>query len=378
MKIRAHRKDLAYAIAWVSAAIPKRPAAAALSGIRLTADGDHLSITAFDYDTSHQARLSCEVVTEGEILVSGRFLAMVVGSFRSGDAVELVADDAGLSINCGRSVYRTRRMDIDHYPDLPAFPDQVGTIDADALAEVVRMVAPPVNEDSPHEQTVGIHLETDDRGLWAVGADGSGRAVHFVVREQDEATDLDVTVPAPTLATAVKGLAGPVQIAATEGMFGLRDGSRTVTMRTYAAKYLHGKWRGLLDKWLADDQMHATCLAGDLADAVKRASGLGTEGRESYVGLTIAPDSITISGDGGEYGEGEDVIEAECEVTAWMGFNAGLLLQALAAVGNGPIRIAFPGAGDLASNKPIVITAVDDDDAWFLVAPRRWKGGRSA
>lgn len=379
MKIRAERKALSDTIAWVAQAVPKRPATPALAGIRLTARDGALTVTAFDYDSGHTATVPVEVIGDGEVLVSGRYLAMVMGGLRGKDA-DLVLDGATLTITSGRSVYRMRPMALEDYPTIPAFTGRVGVIDADALARMVSIVAPPVDDASKHEQTQGVHLESGEYaaadGLWLVGSDGSARSIHVARGPWAQDAPLDATVPAAGLTSAIKGLSGMVEIGFEGGVLSLRDSARSVTLRTFATTYLRGGWRRLLDQTANRGGVIVTTDAAELAGAVKRAAALGDDGRESYVGLVIEADSITIRA-GVDAVDGEDVIEAEMADAegVWFGTNAALLSAALTAIGEGQVALGLANAGEIKGAAVIDLWPLDRDDARFLVMPRTWTGG---
>jgi DNA polymerase-3 subunit beta len=132
MKIRAERSALADALTWVSQAISKKPMNVVLSGVRIVASGEHITLSAFDYDVSHEARVAAEVVGEGECLVSAAFVRSIVASMRAKD-VELVLDGDVLTISSGKAAYTTRTLKIEDYPTLPPSPPTVGTIEAGDL-----------------------------------------------------------------------------------------------------------------------------------------------------------------------------------------------------------------------------------------------------
>ena len=378
MKIRTERKALAETVQWVAQAIPKRPQTTATSGIKMTARDGALTLSAFDYEVGHTATISAEVLADGEVLVSGRYLAMIVAGLRGAD-VELVLDGR-LTIKSGRSTYQMQPLALDDYPALPTFGGRVGVIDADALLRIVSVAAGPVDDDSVHEQTRGIHFETGEHasgdGLWAVGIDGGGRSIHAAVAGWSQDALLAADVPSTALMAAVKGLAGTVEIGQEDGTLTLRDNSHTVTLRTYAEVKGRGNWRRVVDQ--AEDRVSATVTtdAKELRAALGRAAAFGDNGRESYVGLVVEPDSISVRAQAESLG-GEDVLDAESDAdeAAWFGVNAGLLGLALGALGDTRVAIGLAHTGEIAPNLPLFLWPLDRDDARLVVLPRTWMGG---
>ena len=139
MKITAERAPLADAVSWVAQAIPKNSQAPALAGMKLTAAEGSLTLQAFDYDVSHTATigdLDVSVASEGECLVSGKFVREIVASLK-GKAIELVLDNSALTISAGRASYRTRVLNLGDFPHLPKRPAEVGKISGARLAAMV-------------------------------------------------------------------------------------------------------------------------------------------------------------------------------------------------------------------------------------------------
>lgn len=377
MKIRIERKALTEALAWVAQAVPKNAPAPALAGIRLTAADGHLTMSAFDYDRGHTATVPAEIMDDGEVLVSGRYLVMVVAGLRGSD-VELVFD-GHLTVKSGRSTYQLQPMAIGDYPTMPTFGGRVGVIGADALQRIVATAAGPVDDDSPHEQTRGIHLETGEHAnaeqLWAVGIDGGGRSIHAASSDWAQDAGLDADVPSTSLVAAVKGLAGAVEIGHDDGTLSLHDDTHTVTLRTYAAVKGRGNWRRVVDK--AGDSIVATATtsAKELRAALTRAAAFGNDGRESYVGLVIERDAISVRAQADALG-GEDVLDGELDTddAAWCGINAGLLGLALGALGDAQVGIGLATTGEVPSNTPLYLWPLGRDDVQLVVLPRTWMG----
>ena len=69
MKLQVERDHLAEAVAWTARALPARPTAPVLAGMRLHA-GAELTLSTFDYEVSAQARVPVTTDEEGAVLVS--------------------------------------------------------------------------------------------------------------------------------------------------------------------------------------------------------------------------------------------------------------------------------------------------------------------
>lgn len=364
MKIRSDRKALAEALTWVAQAVPRGPSLPALSGIRLSAAGDTLTLSAFDYDVAHQARLSVEVGDEGECLASASFLRAFVGAL-PGKHVELTADDTSLEISSGRSNYRTQTMALADYPNLPEVPATAGVVDGDQLASAVSDAVGPVDDAAPAEGLRGLRLAVNEDGLQVVGLSSS-----MLIRREVDWTgeDLAATVPGKAISAAIKGMAGEVSIGVDESAVGISDAGRTVTIRRLAGEF--ADWTKVL-RPASQDRFGLVVERDELLDALKRAAIVAKEAKdESAVMLVIEEDSIELAAAAGHAG-GREVLEAQSEGRERINFAPNLLLTALAAMEPGPLRLGLGQrrTHDIAAF--MTVRPVDGDNREAVVAPRR-------
>ena len=68
MKFRVERDVLADAVAWAARTLPARPALPVLAGLVLTAEGDALTLSSFDYEVSARVEIPVAVTTSHRAL----------------------------------------------------------------------------------------------------------------------------------------------------------------------------------------------------------------------------------------------------------------------------------------------------------------------
>lgn len=368
MKIRADRKSLAETIGWVAQAIPRNVNTAALAGIRLRAESDRLTLSAFDYAVAHEARVSCEVVSEGECLVPGAFLRTIVGALRGND-VELVLDDGALTVTSGRSTYRARTLSLAEYPNLPGLPPAMGTLDGATLADAVVGCMGPIDDDHPTEAIRGLRIEAGDE-LNLVGVEGRFIAHRALAWDGSE---FEATIPGKAASAATSGLAGIVTIGASESAVSFTDAERSVVIRKLAVKFVD--WRRV-PRDEEDDRFAVEVERDDLAEAVKRAALLTRTAKdEARVILTIEPDSIEVTANDDTSG-GAEIVDATSGGREVIHFNPDLIVRALAAMKRGTVRLGVgprrsPDMGAFLTIRPVQYVA--GDEALTVIAAR--KGG---
>lgn len=359
MKIRADRSVLADAIAWVSQAVPKRPQAAVLGGMRLSTGEGTLTMQAFDYEVSHTATISVDVIAPGSCLAPAAFLSTFTANMR-GEGIELDLDGDDLTIAAGRSTYRTRTMRLQDYPTLPEQAPLVGHVEGSMLADAVtacRKASDDENGPNPILSTIRVHGDEDGLRLTSTN--------RFVAidRHLDWEPDgmLAVTPVARMLDAATKGLVGQVRIGATSGLISLATAGRAVTMRLMTEPYPD------MDRVIrpaADDDFEAVLDVAELGQAVVRAGKLSDD--ETPVILDFTETGIDLSIDASERGDGVEQIDCEATGSGTARFAPRYLIDALAAMPAGPVRLGFK-----AGIKPLVIRPIDSTDRLSLVMPKR-------
>src|SRR6266567_4638648 len=137
MKFRVERESLGEAVAWVARALPSRPVVPVLSGLRLEAGEDGLTLSCFDYEVSARVLVDAEVQEPGTALVPGRLLAEITRSlppmpveFSSAADMADVADIADtVSLTCGSAEFTLVSLPVEDYPALPEPPEPAGVVD---------------------------------------------------------------------------------------------------------------------------------------------------------------------------------------------------------------------------------------------------------
>lgn len=352
MKITTSRPALADTLNWVAQAIAKKPMTPVMSGVKLVATGDRLHLSAFDYDVSHEAFVTADVIADGECLVPATFMRAIVAKMRAKD-VELVLDGETLTVRSGRSAYSTRVLKLGDYPSLPKTPPRIGSIDAAALLAGLSVVVHPIDDASPHEQVRGLRIEAGDT-LELVGMDRFRVATAAMSWEGAPAA---LTVPSKAFHAAAKGMNREVQIGVSESAIGLADDQRRVTIRLYEEGFTP-IWR----KFLEPDTSAPSALvdAAEFCDAVKRAGTLASE--VMWIGVAFGDGEVRIDIDGEEIGSGSDVIEAETAGEASGYLNYSHLAAALDVVPSGRVSVTRGGVG-----KPWCINPVDHPNVHLAV-----------
>src|SRR5579859_1761228 len=158
MKFRVEHGTLADAVAWVARALPSRPVVPVLSGLRLDADEDGLTLSCFDYELSATARLPADVAEPGTALVPGRLLAEITRSL-PGEPAEFRSDGDEVTLSCGSAEFALVSLPTAEYPELPPAPPLAGTVDGGDLAAALAQVLPATSRDDTLPMLTGGCLD---------------------------------------------------------------------------------------------------------------------------------------------------------------------------------------------------------------------------
>lgn len=360
MKIRVDRATLADATTWVAQAISRKPGSAPMGGIRLDASGDRLTLSAFDYDASHAATISAEVVTDGTALLPGYMLRDLVAAMKPAE-VELVVEDRAATLSGARANYRIPLLMIEDWPTLPepAAVELRGSVDAGDLTHAVRVVRHAIDDDASTESVRGVYLTAEGKSLRAVGLRSSAMSTGLI---DWSGGDLTARVPVANIEAALKGLTGSIALAEQDGLLTLADEARVVTIRCYVGDY--ARWSQLLR---AESPTTARLSVEEFAGAVKRVTL--TQPRDTAgtpVRVTLRPDEVEVTAgdDAVEVLDAEvSGLEGDAEVT--VGLGSTVVAGALGGL-SGDVVIGVPARQNLG----IEFRMADDSSVHYL-APRR-------
>jgi DNA polymerase-3 subunit beta len=363
MKFRVERDVLADAAAWVARSLPARPPVPVLGGVLVEAaggsDGDRLTVSGFDYETSARVELDATIGDPGRVLVSGRLLADITRALPS-KPVDLVVDGSRATINCGNSRFSLPTMPVEDYPQLPAMPQLAGTVPAGDLAEAVAQVAaaagpPAAGAPPPHDtlpMLTGIRLEIEGSRLTLAATD----RFRLAVREldwtpEDAAQSSAVLIPARTLAEVAKTLAGAgtveLALSAGDGMLGITGAGRRATTRLLDAEF--PRFRQLIP---AEHTSAAVIEVAPLVEAIKRVA-LVTD-RVAQVRMEFGEDGLRLTAGGDDVGSAEEELPCELDgAPLTIAFNPGYLLDSLGALHTERAQLTFT-----TPNRPALVRPV--------------------
>ncbi|WP_063780819.1 DNA polymerase III subunit beta [Nonomuraea sp. SBT364] len=360
MKFTIDPKLLADLVGWTARAVPLRPTVPILSGLLLDADGDQLTVSAFDYDVSASGHAPADVAEPGRIVLPGRLLSEVAKNLPTKSFVEITAGDRDATLTCGRAEYSLPTMPLDDYPNLPTPPQPAGTIDADTLTAAVNQVHPATTNDTTRPMLTGIRIDTDGEQFTLAATDRYRIAVTDTTW-QPHAAPLAALIPGSHLADIAKGLGhGAISIGIDNGMAAIATPDRTTTIRLIDEQFIDYRSRTTVDQPIT-----ATVDAATLAAAVKRVA-LVADRKTTAVRLNFTASEVVIRASDADGGRGSEAVD--CKLAGAdsieIGFQAQFLTDALNAI-PGTARIGME-----ASTRPALFSSEDGRFTCLVMALR--------
>lgn len=365
MKFRVERDVLADAAAWVARSLPTRPPVPVLGGVLIEAasgpDGDRLTVSGFDYETSARVELDATIGDPGRLLVSGRLLADITRALPA-KPVDLVVDGSRATINCGNSRFSLPTMPVEDYPQLPAMPQLAGTVAGAELAGAVAQVAVAAGRDDTLPMLTGIRMEIDGAQLTLAATDRFRLAVRELTWTPEDATlQSAVLIPARTLSDVAKALSGAssveLALSAGDGMLGVTGAGRRATTRLLDAEF--PRFRQLIP---AEHTSAAVLEVAPLVEAIKRVA-LVTD-RVAQVRMEFSADGLRLAAGGDDVGSAEEELACTLDGEPLMiAFNPSYLLDSLGALHTERALLTFTTPNRPALVRPVPPAPAEGDDS---------------
>jgi DNA polymerase III subunit beta len=377
VKLQVERDPLADAVAWTARALPARPTAPVLAGMRLDA-GDELTLSTFDYEVSAQGSIPVTADEAGTILVPGRMLAEIVRSLPA-RPVDLTTDGSRMTVKCGSATFTLTLLPAEEYPTLPAMPEATGTIGADTFASAISQVAIAAGRDDTLPALTGIRVEINDDAITLIATDRYRLAIREL-RWNPIVAGLNtaVLIPARVLGDTARSLTGGAEVSVAlattddnpgEGIIGFEGGEKGAVRRT-TTRLLSGEYPRIQQLLPTEYSAVAELPAAPFAEAVKRVKLVAE--RNTPVRLTFSSSEVLLEAGAGEDAQANEAIGASYDGDEMqIAFNPDYLLDGIGAIDSDVVRISFTSP-----TRPAVITGKGEaqPDYRYVIMPIRSAG----
>ncbi|ASN03791.1 DNA polymerase III subunit beta [Virgibacillus necropolis] len=376
MKFTIQRDKLITSVQDVMKAISSRTAIPILTGMKIEAKANGITLTGSDSDISIQSFIPAEEdgivhvedIEVGNIVLQARYFPDIVRKLPE-KTVEITTDEnLKITIRSGKAEFNLNGQDAEEYPQLPMLQtDESFEIPTDLLKSLIKQTVFAVSTMETRPILTGVKLNFSNERLSFTATDSHRLASREIPVQQSQFDFPSVVVPGKSLNELNKILSDtedPVEISVTNNQVLFR------TKHVYfISRLLDGNYPETSRLIPEESKTVIHAKTKDLLNTIDRASLLAKEDRNNVVRLeTKGSDLIEITSNSPEVGrvveemtiqsiEGEDLK---------ISFSSKYMLDALKAIENEEVKIEFTGA-----MRPFIIRPENNDPILQLILPVR-------
>jgi DNA polymerase III subunit beta len=376
MKIKIDREALVQSVQDVMKAVSPRTTIPILTGIKITATSQGVTLTGSDSDisiesfipTEEEDKVLVEVVETGSIVLQARFFSEIVKKLPE-NTIEIEVQPNFLTvIRSGKAEFSLNGLDAEEYPRLPQIEEEnVFKIPTDLLKTIIRQTVFAVSTSETRPILTGVNWRIENGELICTATDSHRLALRKAKIETENQQSYNVVIPGKSLNELSKILDDsndPVDIVIT---------ANQILFKTkhllFFSRLLDGNYPETTRLIPTDSKTDIIVNAKEFLQAIDRASLLAREGRNNVVKLTTLNDGIIeISSISPEIGKVTEEIQSESieGEELKISFSAKYMMDALKALDGTDIQISFTGA-----MRPFLLRPLHSDSMLQLILPVR-------
>lgn len=376
MKLTILRGDLNESIQHVSKAVASRTTIPILSGIKLDAGYNGVTLTASDTDISIQSFIPLEtqdktIVTvdkTGSVVLPAKFFVEIVKKLPNEEVHIEVGDRFQTLIRSGATEIQLVGLDPEEFPILPSIlEDQVVTIPGDLLRDMIRQTVFAVTTNESTPILTGVLWNLQDGNYKFVATDRHRLASRTANVNAQDVRFSNIVISGKTLNELAKivpdqNVNVDIVVADNQVLFKLGN-------VLFYSRMLDGTYPDTSKIIPQSFKTELILNTKQLSEAIDRAYLLSREEKTNIVRLTTTDNGgIEISSSSSELGkvtEQLDVTELRGEPLK-IAFNSKYMIDVLKVLDSEELFIGFTGA-----MSPIIIKPRDHENSLFLILPYR-------
>ena len=377
MKFIIQKDYLVQGVQDVMKAVSSRTTIPILTGIKIVASHEGVTLTGSDSDISIESFIPAEeagneiveLKSSGSIVLQAKFFSEIVKKLPK-DTVEIEVQNNLLTvIRSGRAEFNLNGLDPEEYPQLPQIEESnLFKISTDLLKNMIRQTVFAVSTSETRPILTGVNWQVEQNELTCIATDSHRLALRkALIETENHKGSYNVVIPGKSLNELSKILDDNtklVDIVITENQ---------VLFKTkhllFFSRLLDGNYPDT--SRLIPDESKTEVIVSTKAflQAIDRASLLAKEGRNNVVKLSTMPDNnLEISSNSPEIGKVIEELQSESidGEELKISFSAKYMMDALKALEGTEIRVSFTGA-----MRPFLIRTINDESILQLILPVR-------
>ena len=334
-----------------------------LECVKIHAENDGLTLTAYDGEISIEKKVKAEILEEGEFCVNGKTFADFVGKISAFEVI-IYSDEKGITIKYGDSESYMQSLSAEDVPrlgDRSTEGKNYFEVKENELKTLISKVVFCCLTDDSRPILKGALLEAKNGVLTATALDGFRMACSYC--DTLSSGEMKIVCPARTLTEIARMLEGDegLKIYADKNLLSVAVKDTVITSRLYAGEFVKKE-----NIYPIDFTTRVVAKRAELIDSVERASVLIRGDKNNLVILDVKNDKIVINANS-DMGKVEETVVAELEgKEIKIAMNGKFLLDALKALEEEQVLLSF--------NMPIspfTVENVEDKRSQYLIVPIR-------
>lgn len=376
MKFIIQRDRLVQSVQDVMKAVTSRTTIPILTGIKLVATNEGVTLTGSDSDISIESFIPIveedmeyvEVKETGAIVLPAKFFSEIVKKLPT-DSVEIQVDDSLLVvIKSGKSEFKLNGLSADEYPQLPQVNEEkVFKLPADLLKSLIKQTVFSVSTSETRPILTGVNWKISQNELICVATDSHRLSQRKALIDSVLDQPYNVVIPGKSLNELNKILDDTnedIEIVITDNQILFKAKHLLLFSRL-----LEGNYPDTTRLIPTESKTMFTISTKELLHSIDRASLIARDNRNNVVKLsTLNNNELEISSHTPEIGNVSEEVQTEnfTGEELKISFSAKFMMDALKAIEATEVVIQFSGA-----MRPFVIRPVNDDSILQLIVPVR-------
>lgn len=376
MRFIIQRDQLVQSVQDVMKAVTSRTTIPILTGIKIVASEEGVTLTGSDSDISIESFIPKEedgneivdIKQPGAIVLQAKFFSEIVKKLPT-DSVEIsVENHLQTVIRSGKSEFNLNGLDAEEYPHLPQIEEEkMFKIPTDLLKAMVRQTVFAVSTSETRPILTGVNWKVENGTLTCIATDSHRLALRKAQIETTASETYNVVIPGKSLSELSKILDDNndlIDIVITENQVLFK-----AEHLLFFSRLLEGNYPDTSRLIPSDSKTDVVVNTKEFLQAIDRASLLAKEGRNNVVKLsTIDGGVIEISSNTPEVGKVVEEVQSKSVEGEELkiSFSAKFMMDALKALEGSEITISFTGA-----MRPFIIKPLNDESILQLILPVR-------
>lgn len=338
-----------------------------LSNVLIRAEAGNIECIATDLEVGIRVKVDGAIQEEGAITVSAKKLADIVKELPAEDIRLTTTANDRVELECGNGVYKIIGLPDEEFPQLPSVDGEALNIDGETLRGVLAKTEFAASTEEVRYFLNGLYFNLLEERTEVVATDGRQLALaHFDPLTPPEGVT-GFIVPLKAVREIAKTFASSdsVNVSIFENQILFSDEHATLTTRLVEGEY--PKYEKIIPEPEATEGR--TVLNREAMLRATRRVSLLSNPKNYSVCLEINEEepNIRISAKTPELGEAHETVGVEsCTKSVRIGFDARLLMEALAHIDAENIQLEF--SGEL---NPVVAKPAEEPGHTCLIMPMR-------